>query len=279
MLDRLTVQCFYNRDLLNILQALVSSGNYSHEDFSSNFVQPSELSSVPVPRSFEGKTYIQLFQYLISKRAVLPLGLYRHCPMDDVSPQPYVITNPSPELLLTAQDSIFALLSPESMAQVALGDIVVAVVEAELPPRSLERNRLGPHVPSSVSCIIESEGETAQTDTCINVQWPHWNFTSRFSINEQRGIIEITVVDGEKYTAETFLGKATVPLEPLVADGREQRSSDSWVQLSGRHCDGLQAKGQVRLQLCFVPNMNRSQSGVKVTSSIQVDEAGGTGIK
>ena len=32
----------------------------------------------------------------------------------------------------------------------ALGDIVVAVVEAELPPRSLERNRLGPFVPRSV---------------------------------------------------------------------------------------------------------------------------------
>ena len=93
----------------------------------------------------------------------------------------------------SCQDSIFALLSPESMAQVsvlatllpnaevkrhamtislimwldcwvtgmnecnfctfsqvALGDIVVAVVEAELPPRSLERNRLGPYVPRSV---------------------------------------------------------------------------------------------------------------------------------
>jgi hypothetical protein len=37
-----------------------------------------------------------------------------------------------------------------------------------------------------------------------------------------------------------WMGQATVPLEPLVADGRQRRKSDSWVSLSGRHCDGLQ---------------------------------------
>ena len=82
MLDRLTVQCYYNRDLLSILQAirwifhnsfavtqpshryhpgmcgiwtivvqaLVSTGNTSIEDFSTSDVQPSELCSLPVPR-------------------------------------------------------------------------------------------------------------------------------------------------------------------------------------------------------------------------------------
>jgi hypothetical protein len=34
--------------------------------------------------------------------------------------------------------------------------------------------------------------------------------------------------------------QASVPLEHLVADRQEEHSSDSWVSLSGRHCDGLQ---------------------------------------
>jgi hypothetical protein len=37
-----------------------------------------------------------------------------------------------------------------SQLQVALGEIVVAVIEADLPPRTLERNGLGPFVPRSV---------------------------------------------------------------------------------------------------------------------------------
>ncbi len=36
----------------------------------------------------------------------------------------------------------------------ALGEIVVAVVEADLPPRTLERNGLGPYVPRSVRTRI-----------------------------------------------------------------------------------------------------------------------------
>jgi hypothetical protein len=41
-------------------------------------------------------------------------------------------------------------------------------------------------------------------------------------------------------------GQATVALESLVADGREKRSSDSWIPLSGRHLDGLQVSIQLR---------------------------------
>ena len=39
-----------------------------------------------------------------------------------------------------------------------------------------------------------------------------------------------------------------------------------------------QAKGQVRLQLCFVPNVNRSESGSKEPSFVDAEQAGGTGI-
>ena len=40
-----------------------------------------------------------------------------------------------------------------------------------------------------------------------------------------------------------------------------------------------QAKGQVRLQLFFVPNMNRTEPDAKEASTPVVDLAGGTGIK
>jgi len=161
MMDRLIAQCFYNRDLLNILEALISSCKFSKLDFSGD-VEPAELGFQSVPRSFEGKTYMQLFKYLISKKSTLPLGLYRRSPLDDVSPQPYVITNPSPDLIISVQDSVFALLSPEAFLQAPLGEIFVVVVEAELPPRRSKA--------SSVSCLVESEGESAQVPAQPNAQ-------------------------------------------------------------------------------------------------------------
>jgi len=254
MMDRLTAQCFYNRDLLNILQALVSSGTYGKNDFSGD-VDPSELGFQPVPRSFEGKTYMQLFKYLISKRSTLPLGLYRRCPMDDVSPQPYVITNPSPDLLINVQDSVFALLSPENMQQAPLGDIVVVVVEGDLPPRS---SAFGlSQLANSVSCLIESEGESAQTDSCINTLMPHWNYSCRFSVMDDSGYLEVSAFEGDKLRPDTFIGKVSVAMSTLLdhpdwVNGRLV-SLDSWYNLTGRHHDGMQAKGKLRLQLCLLP--------------------------
>jgi hypothetical protein len=40
--------------------------------------------------------------------------------------------------------------------QVALGEVVVAVVEAELPARTFNRSGTGPHAPSSVRHTVES---------------------------------------------------------------------------------------------------------------------------
>ena len=36
--------------------------------------------------------------------------------------------------------------------------------------------------------------------------------------------------------------QVTVPLAPIVANGRERRNHDAWYPLSGRHCDGLQVR-------------------------------------
>ena len=87
------------------IQALVSSGNITPDNFTGSDVQPSELCSLPVPRrfrnergfymnvnlfilicpccvlSFEGKTYIQLFQYMISKRTVCHCSEFKFQPL------------------------------------------------------------------------------------------------------------------------------------------------------------------------------------------------------
>ncbi len=43
-----------------------------------------------------------------------------------------------------------SLAPPHQSPQAPLGEIVVVVVEAEIPPRSFERNGLGPHLPRAV---------------------------------------------------------------------------------------------------------------------------------
>ena len=87
-------QVFYNAPLMYILRELVISGGANSFNFSETDVQPSVLYSLAVPASFIGKTYLELFQYLVSKRGGLPLGLFRLRPVDDTAPLPYVITNP-----------------------------------------------------------------------------------------------------------------------------------------------------------------------------------------
>jgi hypothetical protein len=139
---------------------------------------------------------------------------------------------------LAENSSFLCLQSP-------LGEIVVAVVEAELPPRMVDRNGQGPRAPRSVRTsspfVSGQEGLSSilfqtlnfvavralshatcsgqlhhrvggrnvtgrpqlcllqriccqiycssfdllslhQTDTCVNVVWPHWNFACRFRL-------------------------------------------------------------------------------------------------
>jgi hypothetical protein len=74
--DKLAVQAFYNPNLLRIIRELVV-GQAEEEVYSESNVTPSHLTFTPVPVRFHGKSYIQLFQYLIVKQMAIPLGLYR----------------------------------------------------------------------------------------------------------------------------------------------------------------------------------------------------------
>ena len=72
---------------------------------------PSHLTFTPVPARFHGKSYIQLFQHLITKEMAIPLGLYRSSPWGVARGDklPYVITNPTADLLCQADDFVYTL--------------------------------------------------------------------------------------------------------------------------------------------------------------------------
>ena len=74
--DKLAVQAYYNPNLLRVIRELVV-GQAEEETYPEPNVTPSHLTCTPVPARFHGKSYIQLFQYLISKQMQIPLGLYR----------------------------------------------------------------------------------------------------------------------------------------------------------------------------------------------------------
>lgn len=74
--DKLAVQAYYNPNLLRVIRELVV-GQAEEETYQEPNVTPSHLTFTPVPARFHGKSYIQLFQYLISKQMQIPLGLYR----------------------------------------------------------------------------------------------------------------------------------------------------------------------------------------------------------
>jgi hypothetical protein len=188
VLDRLTAQVFYNGHLMPILRELVISGGATSGNFHETDVQPSVLYSLSVPSSFTGKTYQELFQYLVSKRASLPLGLFRLRPTDDVSPLPYVITNPHASLVLNADDRMFTLLAPDNILSSPLGVLSITAVEAHLPQRGQ------PSLYSTASsaenggasgfsyCVIQSQGESKASHLCRNNVDPHWNFQAEFFV-------------------------------------------------------------------------------------------------
>ena len=62
--DKLAVQAYYNPNLLRIIRELVV-GQAEEELYQEPNVTPSHLTFTRVPARFHGKSYIQLFQYLI----------------------------------------------------------------------------------------------------------------------------------------------------------------------------------------------------------------------
>ncbi|EKX50805.1 hypothetical protein GUITHDRAFT_134917 [Guillardia theta CCMP2712] len=132
ILDKLICQLMYNSHLNTIIRELVVSSGLDHDDFTSGDVFPSELFTIPVPSSFDGKPFIQLFQFLVSKQNILPIGLYRQHPTDDFAPLPYVVSAPPRDLVLNKDDQIFTLISPLMSLPRPKGLLYIKVLRATL---------------------------------------------------------------------------------------------------------------------------------------------------
>lgn len=84
LMDSLLCQAYYNSELTTVLKQLIigdaqkpkaSSKSIWEQDFSK--VSTSNLYHVKVPSQFTNRKYSNLFDYLTTRRYMIPIGLYR----------------------------------------------------------------------------------------------------------------------------------------------------------------------------------------------------------
>ncbi len=104
---------FYNRQVMAIVDQLVSGGQVLMTDNESNREYTSEstllqLDQVPVPKAYVGQTFEQLFLGMLRYEGCLALGLYR-ARGNKGSVSAFVSTNPQPTELLESTDLVYIL--------------------------------------------------------------------------------------------------------------------------------------------------------------------------
>jgi len=116
VLDTIAGQSFYNSKLIDILQQLVVGQDIEKaqiwkkkaKETITEDIPCSELFTISVPDEFDGKTYGDLVEEL-TFQDVISLGIRREVSPAAGNKLPYVITNPSKDLAIHANDSVFAL--------------------------------------------------------------------------------------------------------------------------------------------------------------------------
>eukprot|EP00960_Hanusia_phi_P027575 746899-Hanusia_phi.AAC.4 len=189
ILDKLACQAFYNPNLVRILRALVvNAGTFA--SFPEPNVHPSQLALFPVPKEFHGKSYVQLFEFLVLRCMALPLGVHRKRPWKGSSPMPYVITNPDADMILQVEDAIYTLQSPE-MDSRSIGFLEVLVIRA----RNLSRRQ----VDSSSGFVCQVEvGQVVQRTRLVASNSPYWNQRMSFAVhNGDEEQVTIKITDGK----------------------------------------------------------------------------------
>ncbi len=105
---------FYNRQVMAIVDQLVSGGQVLMTDNESNRVEYTsesmlrQLDQVPVPKAYVGQTFEQLFLGMLRYEGCLALGLYR-ARGNKGSVSAFVSTNPKPTELLESTDLVYIL--------------------------------------------------------------------------------------------------------------------------------------------------------------------------
>ncbi|EKX45914.1 hypothetical protein GUITHDRAFT_138739 [Guillardia theta CCMP2712] len=185
VLDKLAVQAYYNVNLVRILRELVVN-NCDTPIYSVPNLHPSQLSFFPVPVDFEGKPYIQLFQYLVLKCMTLPLGIYRKS--EKSNPVPYVITSPSADMLVHREDYVYSLQSPEMDGKTE-GFLEVWVMRGKHLSPSSDGIPLAYSCEISIAPITLSTNEVEGRGTSV-----HWNQRMNFSLNRESRRMSLRIV-------------------------------------------------------------------------------------
>mmetsp|Transcript_33776 Transcript_33776/g.54185 ORF Transcript_33776/g.54185 Transcript_33776/m.54185 type:complete len:682 (+) Transcript_33776:1252-3297(+) len=117
MLDTLLAQSYYNSNLITALHQLVVGEDLEKaqewKKKSNISIQGSDLGYIPVPPSFDGKTYMELFTNLVASN-VLPMAIRRGLTKNNTvgkqgNVMPYIVTNPKGDSILHAEDFVFVL--------------------------------------------------------------------------------------------------------------------------------------------------------------------------
>jgi hypothetical protein len=239
-LDRLLCQALFNPYIISIVFELVASSGSMQASYSNAQVEPSELFSIQVPSSFVNKQYKDLFQYLMSKRGILALGLYRNRPTDDISPMPYIVTSPPHDMQLNAEDQIYSLISPLLPSSAPTGTLHVTVLEAVFPHEKGRDLSSG-----GIICIVRCQGEQNVSDVCSNRQDPHFNLQSSFLLIEGEGLLQIRIVnqliDPKSQVAalpfniistDNPLATLELPISDFVDKSNSKDVRDKWYNLT-----------------------------------------------
>ncbi|RHY52587.1 hypothetical protein DYB30_010758 [Aphanomyces astaci] len=127
--DSLLCQSYFTPELLRFAQELLCMDQRSPTSDGANV--SSSLSQIPLPESFAGKLFGDLFTYLLTYESVIAIGLYRNSASR--ATLPYVYTVPKRNSVLRADDFVFILAQPHT--QIALEnaiDFEADVVESRI---------------------------------------------------------------------------------------------------------------------------------------------------
>jgi hypothetical protein len=136
-LDTLICQSFYNEALIPVLGRLITGrktfgdaalgaaaggGTASGEPLAAapgGYVENANVMQLRVPAPYRRRPYRDLFMELLLTRGILPLGLYRSHAVHAGAVLDYVLTNPSPDLVLHPADRVFVLVGDRLLQQAA----------------------------------------------------------------------------------------------------------------------------------------------------------------
>ncbi|RHY32202.1 hypothetical protein DYB32_002769 [Aphanomyces invadans] len=114
--DSLLCQSYFTPELLRFAQELLCMDQRSHDSMTVS----SSVSQIPLPDSFVGKTFGDLYTYLLTYESVIAIGLYRNSASRVTLP--YVYTAPKRSSVLRSDDFVFILAQPHT--QIALENAI-----------------------------------------------------------------------------------------------------------------------------------------------------------